>query len=157
MKNGFTIPEVALTIAITTILLSFILMNLFRAPSQAVVTDFVATLSSDLKSQQLHAMTLDTQGTGTESDYGVYFETNKYTLFRGSSYSAGNSSNFVINLDSGLNFSSITFPSSQLIFSKGSGEVSGFAPGSNTVTLINTQTGVQKIITVNKLGSISIQ
>jgi prepilin-type N-terminal cleavage/methylation domain-containing protein len=158
MKNqkGFTLPELLITMGIIAILFGFVSINLIRLQRYSSLTTTVDTLVSDLNSQQNKAMTLDTEGRGTNDDYGIYFETSRYTLFHGSVYPPLDASNFIINLDPSLTFSSITFPSSSVIFSKGSGET-GLVNGSNTTTLTDSTNGEQKIINVNKYGSITIQ
>jgi len=155
-QRGFTIPELLITMGIITILFGFVSINLIRLQRHSSLTTTVDTLISDLYSQQNKAMVSDTQGSGVISDYGVYFESNRYVLFRGSSYNPLDTSNFPVNLDSSLTFSSITFPSSSVIFSKISGET-GLMSGSNTTTLTDSTNGEQKIINVNKYGAITIQ
>jgi len=142
---------------IIAILFGFVSINLIRLQRHSSLTTTVDTLVSDLYSQQNKTMTLDTEGRGTNDDYGIYFETSRYTLFHGPSYPPLDASNFIINLDPSLTFSSITFPSSSVIFSKGSGEVSGFIDGSNTITLTDSTNGEQKIIQLNRYGAITVQ
>jgi hypothetical protein len=48
-----------------------------------------------------------------------------------------------------------TLPSSQLIFLKGSGEVSGYSSSTNTITLKDNDTGKTTTVTINKYGVIT--
>ena len=153
---GFTLPELLIVMAILSILFGLIAPNLLHFRQRSVINTTVDTLASDLKSQQTKAMVGDTEGSGAISDYGIHFETNKYTLFRGSSYSAGNPSNFDVNLDPSVNFSSINLPSSSVVFSRGSGET-GLVSGSDTVTLTDSTNNDQKIIQINRYGAITVQ
>ena len=156
-QAGFTLPELLIVMGIMAILLGFITPNLLHFRQRSVINTTVDTLVSDLKSQQNKAMVGDTEGSGTISNYGAHFESNRYTLFRGSSYSAGDPSNFDINLDPSLSFSSITVPDSSINFEKGSGGVNGWAGGSDTVTLTDSTNGDQKIIQINRYGAITVQ
>ena len=156
IQKGFTLPELIITIGILSILFGFVSINLIHLQRRSYLTATVDTLVSDLYSQQNKAMVGDTEGSGAISAHGVYFETNRYTLFRGSSYPPLGTSNFVINLNPSLTFSSITFPSSSVIFSKGTGET-GLISGSNTVTLTDSTNNEQKIIELNKYGTITVQ
>lgn len=156
LQKGFTIPELLITMGIIAILFGFVSVNLIRLQRHSSLTTTVDTLVSDLYSQQNKSMVGDTQESGVISDYGVYFEINRYVLFRGSTYDPLDTANFPVNLVQSLTFSSITFPSSNVIFSKGSGET-GLTSGSNTTTLTDSTNGEQKIINVNKYGSITIQ
>lgn len=157
VQKGFTLPELLIVMAILSILLGFITPSLLQFRSRSVINSTVDTLVSDLKNQQTKAMVGDTEGRASTDHYGVYFETNRYILFHGSSYDPLDSSNFNINMDPSLTFSSITFPSSSAIFSKGSGEVLGFVNGSDKVTLTDSTNGDQKIIQINRYGAITVQ
>ena len=80
-KSGFTLVEVLLTIAVL-----------------ALLTAMVAPISLDFyRRQQLHTQTqeiiqtlrraqLSAMSTEGDSNFGVYFTSNKYILFRGDSY-----------------------------------------------------------------------
>jgi len=158
-QRGFTIPELLITMGIIAILFGFVSINLIHLQRRSYLTTTVDTLISDLYSQQNKALVGDTEGSGAISAHGVYFETNRYVLFRGSSYNPLDTSNFPINLDASLTFSSITFPSCPscyVLFSKISGET-GLIDGSNTVTLTDSTNGEQKILEINKYGTITVQ
>lgn len=147
MKNqkGFTLPELIITMGILSILFGFVAVNLIHLQRRSSLTTTVDTLVSDLYSQQNKAMVGDTEGRVTVDEYGVHFETNKYSFFHGLSYST---SDFDVELDPSLQFLSTT----DIIFSKGGGEVSG-AP--ITVTLQDTTNGNIKTIIFNRYGVIT--
>jgi prepilin-type N-terminal cleavage/methylation domain-containing protein len=147
MKNqkGFTLPELIITMGILSILFGFVAVNLIHLQRRSSLTTTVDTLVSDLYSQQNKAMVGDTEGRVTADEYGVHFETNKYSFFHGLSYST---SDFDVELDPSLQFLSTT----DIIFSKGGGEVSG-AP--ITVTLQDTTNGNIKTIIFNRYGVIT--
>ncbi len=50
---------------------------------------------------------------------------------------------------------STTFPGSVIEFAKGSGDITGFTAGNNTVTITQTLTGEHKIITINRYGAVT--
>jgi len=155
--RGFTIPELLIVIGILAILFGLTTPNLFKFRQRSVLNTTVDTLVSDLKSQQNKAMVGDTEGRATADYYGVRFEASQYILFHGSSYSPLDATNFNIDLDPTLSFSSITFPSSNAIFATGNGELVGFVSGSDTVTLTDSTNGDQKIIQINIYGAITVQ
>ena len=134
-------------------MLGFASINLIRPQTQASLDTTVKTLVTDIAQQQIKAMGGDTDGTSEAIEHSIRFEANRYILFRGTIYSAAEPSNFSVNLEGSLQLST-SFPSSQVVFQKRSGEVT--VPGSNTVTVQNIQTGQQKIITINKYGAITI-
>lgn len=152
MQKGFTLVEIMLVTAITLILISLSVVSLSNVRNSASKNTTLEVLLADIKLQQTKSMSGDTSGQTSTAPFGIYFTSTGYTLFRGDSYSASDPTNFTIPLTSDLQFSSITFPSSQLIFEKGSGEVVNFASGSNTVTLRNIVSNQNTIITINKYG-----
>lgn len=154
-RQGFTLIELALIMGIIAILVSFISVNLLKPQTTASVASTAQILVSDLKEQQIKAMAGDSEGTATAQAHGIYFEPTRYTLFRGTVFPAGDPSNFTINLESGLTLST-SLPQQQIVFTTRSGEVASYTSGSDTITLSHTQSGEQKIITINHYGTITI-
>lgn len=147
-ESGFTVVELALVMAVFFILVGLATVNLFNFQHKSQLSATVASFLADYKEQQIKAMVGDTNGTTTPSAYGVHLETGSYTLFR-NNYGTDN---FTISLPSGTQFSTTSFPSSQVIFAQGSGEV---ATGTNTITIKDTTDGNQKVITINKYGVVT--
>ena len=150
--SGFTLPEIIVVIGVMMVLLSLSSVNLLSIYGKTSLGTKVSTLVSDLKQQQLKSMVGDTEGESSADSYGIYFEQNRYILFKGTSYSGSDPLNFAINLDSDLQFSTIAFPQSQIVFSQGSGEITGYASDSNTVTLTNIRTSDVKTLELNRYG-----
>lgn len=153
-KKGFTLVEITVVIGIIAVIVSYSVINLTTVQHTTYVGTTIDTFISDLKQQQLKAMVGDTEGRGVNDYYGIYFGTSDYALFHGSTYSAG-PSNPIIPLTTSVQFTNVTFPQSQIVFNKGSGEIVGFAVGSNTVTLVNVVTNEQKTITINRYGVVT--
>ena len=155
MKNqGFTLIELTLVMGIIAILISFITINLLKPQTTASTASAVQILEADIKEQQIKAMSGDSDGESSTDSQGIYFESNRYTLFRGPNYTSG-SHYFQVDMDQNLILSN-TIPSSQVVFMKRSGEVANYTSGSDTITLSHTQSGEQKIITINRYGAITI-
>lgn len=142
--------EVILVMSVVAILLGLVTVNLFKFQNKTQLSSTVESFLADYKEQQIKAMVGDTSGTATPSAYGVHFETSSYTLFRGSY----GTDNFVVSLPGGTQFST-TFPGSQVIFATGSGQLTTYTSGQNTVTLIDITDGSQKVITINRYGVVS--
>jgi prepilin-type N-terminal cleavage/methylation domain-containing protein len=149
---GFTLTELMVVIGSLAILFGLInvsLVGFYRRPIQRGINDI---LIADIRSQQLKAMTGDSNG-GVNTSYGIFFSQNSYTLFKGSSYAPGDPSNFLVNLDDGLSFTDVTFPSSVVIFQKGDGEVVNWATGLDGVSITDSQTGRITQIKINRYGA----
>lgn len=152
--QGFTLVELLVVMGIMGILLAFSSVSLLRVQYQASVNTVFTNLVTDLSQQQLKAMTGDTQGRGTLDTYGIYLETNKYTMFHGT-YTPGDATNSVITLSPQIQLTGITIPSSTITFAKGSGEVVGYTSGSDTFGLKNTLDGSTKTIKLNRFGVVT--
>lgn len=152
-SNGYSIIEMLMVMGIFAMLLALITINLSTTQPRTSLNTQINTIIADIKQQQLKAM-LGSSENNQPQQFGIYFELTRYTLFTGSSYSPASSSNFVINLDSNIEFSIINFPDSSIVFEKGSGEIASFLDGS-ALGVRNTANNDQKIITFNKLGNIT--
>jgi len=152
--KGFTLIELLLVMAIVSILFALIIGNLNSLQQNTNQNASEELLLSDLKLQQLKSMSGDTGESGNFLPFGIYFGTNSYTLFRGATYNNLDSENFTIELSPNLTFTDVEFSSSQIIFAKNSGDISNFSPGNNTITITNSVTGKNSVITLNKYGAI---
>ncbi|OGD86750.1 hypothetical protein A2164_01605 [Candidatus Curtissbacteria bacterium RBG_13_35_7] len=152
--KGFTLIELMVVMAIFALITGFGALNLVNLQTKSSLAADVNTLVADIKEQQIKTMVGDMGGTASQIEFGVYFESNRYTLFQGTSYSS-NPSNFPIDLSDNTTLTT-SFPLSQLVFSVNSGEVLNFSAGSNQITVQDTINGDQKIITINRYGAILI-
>lgn len=152
-QRGFTLVEVIITLLIFSSLTAMVIINLLNVKHKASLSDSIDTFINNLKSQQLKTMVGDTEGNITKDNIGINLSTNKYTDFYGT-YNSSSSTNLDLNFNDNIQIISTTFPSSQIIFISGSGDISG-AAGNNTITMKNALSSEQKIITVNKYGVIT--
>jgi prepilin-type N-terminal cleavage/methylation domain-containing protein len=145
-QQGFTLVEIIVVVLIMAILLGFITINLIRSQQNTSLTSTEEVLVADLRQQQLKAMIGDTEGRASADSYGVHFDANKYVLFHGT-YSATDSANTVINLQSNMQFNSSNF---NVIFSKLGGSTSA-----RTIDLQdNTNSGIKRAY-INVLGTVT--
>lgn len=152
-QKGVTLVEVLIVFGIFSILAGLGFVNILNVRSSASVSSSEYTLISDIKNQQIKAMTGDTEGRGVPDTYGIYIQPNQYTLFHGQNYSAGDSSNFTVPITPDFNLST-TFASNKIVFASGSGEIINFISGQNSIMFTNTSTNVQSTIQLNKHGVI---
>jgi prepilin-type N-terminal cleavage/methylation domain-containing protein len=150
--RGFTLIEVLVVAGIFVALLSFMMPTLTNSQRHTQINEAAALLIADMKDQQMKAMLGDTEGQAVSTSSGIYFETTRYTLFRGLSYSVSDTRNYVINLDPQFQFTFTNLPSSQIVYARGSGEVSNFVNDTYSLTLSDIQGGTSQVITINKYG-----
>lgn len=153
-RAGFTLVELMVTIAIFSMLVGVGAFSLIGAQHQSELASDLNTFLSDVKDQQVKAMTGDTDGESSSQKYGIYFSTNGYTLFTGSSYNPAATSNYVVTFPTGIELQTINLPGSTLIFN-GDGTIDGYSSTQNSVTLVNTNSSDQKTVNFNKLGVIT--
>ncbi|OGK25063.1 hypothetical protein A3A46_04100 [Candidatus Roizmanbacteria bacterium RIFCSPLOWO2_01_FULL_37_13] len=151
---GFTLIELIVTLSILVILTGLTSVNLLGFYAKNTLNTSIPILISDLKQQQLKAMVGDTEGDTSHAAYGIYFQSDRYTLFQGSSYSDLDTANFDIILNRDLQFSNIILPGSQIVFASGSGEVANYNQSFDYVTLKNTSTDETKTVRINQYGTI---
>lgn len=152
-KSGFTLIEVLLVMGLIAIIAGLSTMSLIQPQKTVSLAGTVATVVADLKSQQIKAMGGDKVSAATAQAHGIYVQTDRYTLFKGASYSVADTDNFVVTMDDGTTLSTTNMVSSQMTFTKGTGAVTGF---SSTPTITVTAAGDSKVISVNRHGVVSI-
>lgn len=152
-QKGFTVIEIMLVMAIAAVLVGLATVSLFNFQHKANLTATTDTFIADLKDQQTKAMSGATEGQTINNTYGINLASNRYILFRGT-YSSTASANFTINLPDTVQVTT-TFPNSQIIFEKGSGEIYGYASNSASVTFQDRNSSEQKVIQLNKYGVIT--
>jgi hypothetical protein len=130
-------------------------VNFVRPQNQASLDSVVATLIADIKSQQTKAMAGDSVSVSSAQAHGIYVQSGSYTLFKGTSYSGSDSDNFVVTADTGISLSA-TLPSSQVVFTKGSGDITGYIAGQNTITVTSSGTSTSKTVTLNRYGVLTV-
>lgn len=153
-QKGFTFIELIIVMGIILLLFGFVMVNLLQEQHVVSVNSSVDILMSDISSQQTKAMLGKSDGATSGNSYGIYFESDRYTLFKGNSFSATDPANFIVMLDENTVFNSVTFPNNIVVFSALSGEVTGFIDGNNTISIINTQGTETKTITINRYGAV---
>ena len=128
-RPGFTLIEIIVVLGILSTLLSIGYISAVNIQRRAPITATVNIFIADLRSEQTKAMTAVNQ--------------NSYSI---SIADYPTPENIIINT---------TFPGSVIAFTKGSGDIAGFVPGNNTVTITQTLTGEHKIITINRYGAVT--
>lgn len=142
-----------MVLAIVVFLTTTVVINLYNVEPRVSLNSQVTTLISDIKNQQLYAMTGGTDN-NTLSDFGVYFANDRYTLFKGSSYILGKTDNSVITLPENIIISGALIPGS-IIFGRLDGEIINFPASAYSFSITNTTTNGVKNISFNKLGVVT--
>jgi prepilin-type N-terminal cleavage/methylation domain-containing protein len=151
-QNGFVLIELVVVLGIMLILFGLGAFNLIGTEKTSEVTAASDSLVSDLNSQQTKAML----GVGISAgiNYGIHFQSDRYVLFQGNSYSPADGSNFTVMLNEGLQISNILMPAdSNLIFTLATGTVSGYLNGNIYGITLKSSDGLKsKTLIVNRYG-----
>jgi type II secretory pathway pseudopilin PulG len=150
---GLTLIEMIIVVGIIMSLLGIAFLNISNIRVVSSGGSATTVLISDLKNQQIKAMTGDTEGRGVADNYGIKILPDKYVLFHGLTYIPSETSNFTVPIDDGQTLST-TFQNDVLIFSSNSGEMINFVEGQDTVN-ITTDAGETKAIRFNKYGTVT--
>lgn len=150
-QNGFTLIEMSVVVGLFLMFFAISTVSLSSLIPRANFVTSYESLQSDIKNQQLKAMTGYTEGMGDGSAYGIYLESDQYVLFTGPSYNPNATDNFTIRLSPGLTISEITFPSSSIVFLQNSGEIPGFSETESSFKLISNN-DEEYLFNLNSLG-----
>lgn len=151
-RNGWTYPEIIVAMGILAVLVGLVSMNAFSSQYKTYASTTVDNLAADMALQQTRSMVGDSSAVGVKTAYGIYFQSDRYTMFKGNTYAAGNADNVTVNLNPSFTFSSIGFPGGQLLYASGSGAFANYVNGQNTVTLRNTGSGTTQQLRINSYG-----
>lgn len=147
-KSGFTLPETLMVVAITVMVAAMMLFSFSTYGSTEAISKDEGRVVSTL--EKARSMTLDSYNS---SQYGVHFELNTATIFAGTVYSAADSSNIVLNLNSKVKFENVSLAGggSDIIFNRLSGETN--QTGIVTLSLTSNAT-TTRAITIYATGLI---
>jgi prepilin-type N-terminal cleavage/methylation domain-containing protein len=154
-QNGFTLIELMIVLGISATLFGLIIFDLVRFQNTNSQQSSSDSLVSDIRTQQFKAMFASTEGRADTDDYGIYFYSDRYVLFHGSSFNPSDPSNFTVELPEDLEIQSTSFPDNTIIFEKISGEILGYIPGANSLVLRAIRVNRDFTITLNRYGVIT--
>jgi prepilin-type N-terminal cleavage/methylation domain-containing protein len=148
-RRGITMIELVVVIAVIGLLVSVVFPQFSKGRELQVLKSGVEdTLSSIDKAR------VETLSSLNSSSYGVHFQSNKVIIFTGTTFSAGASSNEIINIVTPANISNVTLGgvssmSGDMYFNRLSGSPS--LTGTVTISTHN----YSKIITISGVGAVS--
>lgn len=119
IKNGFTLVELIIVMSIMGVLLGLVTIALSNVRQRTTINALTQIFVSDIRQQQIKAMSGDTQGGATADSYGIHVESSQYVLFKGTSYDPAASSNFTVDLPANMQF---VVPAADVVFYKVSGD-----------------------------------
>lgn len=146
-KNGLTIIELLVVVAIIILLASVVLPSFkdFREDRvlKSATEDVLATLD------RAHSQTLSSLESST---YGIHFESDKMVVFKGDTYSESDPDNSEISIQSPATISdiSLTDDAVDVYFSR----LKGLPSVSGTITI--STNSLSKVITVSPTGTFSV-
>ena len=159
MKNfynkGISLLEIIIIIAIIGILTAVIIPSFSSFKEEQALKNTTVDIISLLNKAKL-----DSNSYLDGSLYSVYFETNKAVYFKGTIYSSSNPTNQIVLLNSSVNIPSSgginlinPISANTITFPQMTEDVRGYG---SIIIRMTSNSARQKTITINKLGSISL-
>jgi len=156
-QKGFTLIEILLVMTVLGVLIA-VSTQIVQFNLPHIVLDTVTQqVISDIKNQQMVAISGVTPQNGTYVDYSIRFEEHRYIMYPGLVYQENNPENTIVLLDNGYVFSDITFASGELSFSRLSGDIRNYSSEQNTFKIVFTQNNERRLVTINKRGVLSVE
>jgi len=148
-KNGFVLIELLVVIGIMGLMMALLYVNLGFFQKGKTVDEAANEIVRTLRLAQ--SKTLSSEG---DSSFGVYFETDRFTLFKGAVFNPGAPDNEVHQLNSALKISEINLGGpSATVFER----LTGALPTSGSVKLeLVNASSTNKTIFVDASGAISL-
>ncbi len=146
-SRGYTLIEIILAVAIGTIL-----MGLTVTAFKSVATSQSVDKSAEIVVSTLNEARSLTLSSKEASSYGVHLTTSDVTLFKGSTYVSGLSTNQVRSINRGTSISNITLlgGGSDVIFTR----LTGGTSHTGTLVVKNTASTTSKTITISGTGNV---
>lgn len=158
LRQGVTLIELTVVLGLLGVLFGLSSINYSNLIPKANITTTADVLVAELKQSQQKSMSGETgtaSASGQAQPYGVHIDSNQYVLYSGITYSAESSSNSAFPVAETVELST-TFPSGNILFDRGSGEISGYTSSeSATITIRDSASVQQKVIHLNRLGVIT--
>lgn len=144
-QKGFTIAELLIVVSLLFIIFSFSMPVYSNLRSFSDLQE-----NKKLLIQKMRILRSRSVAGQNGSQHGIKFQSNSYTLFQGSSYSARDLDyDEVVELES-LNLSwSLENSNSEIVFSKGLGR-----PNTTGLVYLVDSSGNEEVIEINELGKI---
>lgn len=149
-KQGFTVLELLMSIAIMAILAAVIITP-FAKFRNSKVLDTGAENALSLLSKARG----NTLSSKNAYQYGVHFESSQLVLFRGATYSSSDANNETTLLDGALEIPTITLTGggSEVLFDRLTGKTSN---DGTVIIRVKSDTSKTKTITINATGVASV-
>ncbi len=149
--TGFTLVELLLVMGIIGILITISSLLLLNLIPKASFTAQSEVLISQIRQQQLKAMTGYNEGEEVGDYYGIFFQDHAYTTFKGEVYDPASPLNYTVPVEEPESIVT-TLPNSQVVFEPGSGEILNYTFGQSSITLTNSNSAESITINLNEYG-----
>lgn len=146
-KNGFTVMELLIVVAIISILAAIVIPDFGALKRNQIFKSTINEVNSLIQKARNNATS-----SVDSSNYGVHFESGQVVLFKGNTYGAPGTTLETISLQSSVSISGVNFTGgvSDIVFAKGTGipNVSG------EISIVSSSD--VRAISINGTGSISV-
>lgn len=148
-QNGFTLIEIIVVVGVLMLIAggATLLFLSTQASNQREV--IVSEMMSSLRESQMRAMNGESQ-----SEFGVYFEANRYVEFQGTSFVEGQEGNIVNLLSAGVTIQNVGFNGADYVYYE---RLTGETNYEGSVDVVVIGIAGAKRISINKLGVVNLE
>jgi prepilin-type N-terminal cleavage/methylation domain-containing protein len=155
-RGGFTLIELLIVLGIIVMLMSLVTFSFTRTWASGSLEIATGDIVQAIHRAQVQAISGVTVDGSNPSEFGVYFEGSRVTVFAGSVYVASDVNNEVNDLPANMSIGIIGLPSQSIVFERVTGEVVGYSAGQDSWVVSNTDTGESVTMVVNREGTVTI-
>lgn len=155
--SGFTVIEILVSLFIfTTIIMlpTLFFWGIGRNNDLEATTREVISAINGAQANTISGKSTDGQ---QPISHGIHFAFSYYVVFTGASYNPNDSNNARNDLSTGMSFSQIQLPNSEILFEKVTGKVLNYDADQNYIVLRENNTQKTKRITVSSAGAANFQ
>lgn len=153
-QSGFSFVELIVVFGIVATFTALVSINLLGVQHGSSIAGTKEQLLADIAHVRLQSLSGFNASQTAGSAHGVHLDSDRYTLFTGSSYNPSNTANSVFILPQNITITDITLPGGTVVFATASGEIIGYSAIANSFAILEINSQLKKTIQFNALGTV---
>jgi len=149
MTTGITLLEFLIVTAVAAIILTIVFSTFTTFRNNQLLTAYSESITATLQEARLN--TVSSKG---DKQYGVHFESDKYVLFEGTTYSSSDTSNKEVGIRTSVEISPISLNGggNDVLFERLLGKTSQYG---TVVLTLKSDTSTTRTISIDQTGTIN--
>ncbi|MBN1262896.1 MAG: prepilin-type N-terminal cleavage/methylation domain-containing protein [Candidatus Pacebacteria bacterium] len=156
-EAGLTLIEIIVVIGVLSVLFGLGTVVMSGFARQDRIEAEAKKITACLFQARVKTLAGYSYGQPTALNFGVHFESARYTLFGGIGFNPDNPLNQKFDLAPELAINDISLSSDDCVFEKITGQVRNFDPVNNYFILTDRRGNQKRKISINKLGVVTVE